>query len=86
MRRGVQYRTIEAAGEFERIACLLELETEAAFATREKGDLEQGRLYPLVIEPGPHLGHDGGQVRITASNLDNVHKIIHRKCFSRRTT
>jgi len=45
---------------------LPELQTEATLPAGEKSDLEQSRLYRLVIEPGPHLGHGGGQVSVTA--------------------
>src|SRR5438067_9428179 len=68
----IQHLAIEAAGKRHRVAYFLELETEAALAARQERDLEQRRLYSLVIEPGPHLCHRSDEVNATAPNLDNV--------------
>jgi len=70
---GVQHVAVEAVGERLRTALLPELELETTLLAGEKGDLEQNRLYRVIIEPGPHLRHGGGQVGVAAPNLDNVH-------------
>jgi hypothetical protein len=81
---GAQQVTAEAVGELFRVALLPELKLEARLPAREKGDLEQDRLYRLTIEPGPHLAHGRGQVGVTMPNLDNVHRSTTGMCFSLR--
>jgi hypothetical protein len=78
---GVQHLPIEAVGEHHSVVECLKLKTEATLPAREKCDLEQRRLYLLVIRPSPHLGHGSAQVGVTPPNLDKVHRSTPGKCF-----
>jgi hypothetical protein len=71
----IEQRAVKDIGEDGCLARIFEVETETTLPVREKGDLEQRRLYRLVVEPGSHLGYRGGQVGVRPMNLNNVHAL-----------
>src|SRR4051794_32084215 len=74
--RPSQHSPIKRAGERGRVTRVSKFKLKPNFPVRQERNLEQVRLGFVVIDPGPHLSHDGAQIGVTTANLNNMHALL----------